>query len=395
MSEDCLCAGSHGGSVVPGCDKSDRACPGTVVQPSGDQHRIDGCLLASTCERTDYTVLMHLVWLDENDSSGRSAWDRAHASARASLQQHWAYGSAMQSFGAGCLRCVVMVKDEPRALAQLLVRRWAGVVSAALCTRGPVWLGTPPDRSSPTYNEEIVMRREAHLLIRKSLPLKGLRLVMFSPDSRDEKEAGVDHLHRVMTGYATVMLDLNDEPQKLSERLPGNWYNRLLAAQRSTMKVERIGSKPAQYQWLLDRDQYQQRQRGYRSLPKAFVPAFQRACHAFSVSRHSTKRSIGERAGMDAVFSLRADLGRTPVAAMMFLRHGDTATYHVGWSDPEQRLPGAHNLLLWNAMMQLRTAGVRSIDLGGVNTARSAGVARFKIGTGGEVVVLAGTYLAL
>jgi len=31
--------------------------------------------------------------------------------------------------------------------------------------------------------------------------------------------------------------------------------------------------------------------------------------------------------------------------------------------------------------------------LGGVNTQRSAGIARFKIGTGGEVVSLSGTYL--
>jgi hypothetical protein len=32
------------------------------------------------------------------------------------------------------------------------------------------------------------------------------------------------------------------------------------------------------------------------------------------------------------------------------------------------------------------------LDLGGINTARSAGIARFKIGTGGEVLQLAGTY---
>jgi hypothetical protein len=36
---------------------------------------------------------------------------------------------------------------------------------------------------------------------------------------------------------------------------------------------------------------------------------------------------------------------------------------------------------------------VRSLDLGGVDTARGAGLARFKIGSGGAVVTLAGTYL--
>ena len=51
------------------------------------------------------------------------------------------------------------------------------------------------------------------------------------------------------------------------------------------------------------------------------------------------------------------------------------------------------NLLLWQAMDQLAQRGIQQLDLGGVNTARSAGIARFKIGTGGEVRQLAGTYL--
>jgi lipid II:glycine glycyltransferase (peptidoglycan interpeptide bridge formation enzyme) len=45
-------------------------------------------------------------------------------------------------------------------------------------------------------------------------------------------------------------------------------------------------------------------------------------------------------------------------------------------------------------MLELQSRGVRRLDLGGVNTVRSAGLARFKIGTGGQVLQLAGTYLA-
>lgn len=228
-------------------------------------------------------------------------------------------------------------------------------------------------------------------MIQQSLPLRGLRLVLFSPDCRDEREAGVDRLHRVMTGYATVQLDIDEEPNVLRNRLPRNWHNRLNAAERSPLKVARVGNKPMYYEWLLDRDQAMQEKRGYQSLPPGFVSAFQEASRTVGGGR-------GQRDGQlpgEPLFTLRADLDRSPVAAMMFLRHGDAATYHVGWSDPLRRLPGAHNLLLWNAMTQLRATGVRRIDLGGVNTARSAGVARFKIGTGGEVIVFAGTYLAL
>jgi lipid II:glycine glycyltransferase (peptidoglycan interpeptide bridge formation enzyme) len=79
---------------------------------------------------------------------------------------------------------------------------------------------------------------------------------------------------------------------------------------------------------------------------------------------------------------------------MMFLIHGQAATYQVGWSNDQGRDLNAHNLLLWQAMTELSARGVRVLDLGGVNTGRSAGLARFKIGTGGQVHQLAGTFLA-
>jgi hypothetical protein len=346
---------------------------------------------------------MHLLWINDNDKAQRAEWDKAHAAARAPLQQHWAYGSALQGFGARCLRCMVMQDNQALALAQFLVRRYAGLLEIALCTRGPVWLDSVHSTSAAPTDQQRALRRAAHRLIRRELPLRGLRLVMFSPDLADANEAGVDRLQRVMTGYATVLLDLQDDPAQLRQRLPRNWHNRLNAAEASALKVERVGNKPSQYQWLLDREQALQQTRGYRALPKTFIPAYQAAYQAtYQATHQATHQATGRDSPgsanpnkPEALFTLRADLDRTAVAGMMFLRHGDAATYHVGWSDATQRLPGAHNLLLWQAMLQLRQAGVRRIDLGGVNTGRSAGVARFKIGTGGDVVVLAGTYLAL
>ena len=48
--------------------------------------------------------------------------------------------------------------------------------------------------------------------------------------------------------------------------------------------------------------------------------------------------------------------------------------------------------MLWQAMDLLRQRGVVQLDLGGVNTVSGAGIARFKIGTGGRVVTLCGTF---
>ena len=78
---------------------------------------------------------------------------------------------------------------------------------------------------------------------------------------------------------------------------------------------------------------------------------------------------------------------------MMFLIHGQAATYQVGWTSEAGRDMHAHNLILWRGIEELRERGVRMLDLGGVNTIRSAGIARFKISTGGRVLTCAGTYI--
>ncbi|WP_310626508.1 hypothetical protein [Limnohabitans sp.] len=53
----------------------------------------------------------------------------------------------------------------------------------------------------------------------------------------------------------------------------------------------------------------------------------------------------------------------------------------------------APNLILWQGIEALRERGVRKLDLGGVNTTRSAGIARFKMSTGGQVLTCAGTFI--
>lgn len=90
--------------------------------------------------------------------------------------------------------------------------------------------------------------------------------------------------------------------------------------------------------------------------------------------------------------TLRADLGKDRIAAMMFLIHGRAATYQVGWTSDQGRDSHAHNLILWKGIEELQARGVQMLDLGGVNTARSAGIARFKLSTGGQLLTLSGTY---
>jgi hypothetical protein len=293
-------------------------------------------------------------------------WDAAHARAAAPLQQDWAYGASMQMIGVPVLRARVDVAGVTVALAQFIVRRWGTLVSLALCSRGPLWLQamTAADKAK-IYAE-----------LRRTVPLKGLRWVLITPEELRSDSLGLSPWRRVMTGYATVMLDLRQSPEALRAALDSKWRNRLVAAEASALSVHRVGSNPGQYRWLLDHEETQREQRGFAGLPRPF----------FDLYIQSRKQPA------QTLLTLRADLGRERVAGMMFLLHGASATYQVGWSNEQGRQLNAHNLLLWRAIDELQQRGVRCLDLGGVNTARSAGIARFKIGTGGEVRIFAGTY---
>ena len=64
----------------------------------------------------------------------------------------------------------------------------------------------------------------------------------------------------------------------------------------------------------------------------------------------------------------------------------------MGWNSEEGRLLTANNLLLWFAIKELKGRGVKWFDLGGVDGFSMPGVSRYKMGLGGNLYTLSGTY---
>ena len=79
------------------------------------------------------------------------------------------------------------------------------------------------------------------------------------------------------------------------------------------------------------------------------------------------------------------------IAASLFLRHGTSATYYLSWTTELGREKNAAHLILWNGVTRLRQAGIRWLDLGGMD-ARAPGLARFKLGLGANAVTCSGTW---
>lgn len=313
------------------------------------------------------------------NTTARAEWDRLTAEAGAAYQQDWAYGDALAGANPKLklLRGRVERADGSLiAIAQIASRPFAMAANFALCTLGPVWV------SEPTDDE----KRAAFKALGRALPVRWPRLLVATPDEAREQAGWLKGFSRVTTGDATVLIDLTPDETALRAQLDGKWRNALVKAEKSDLKAERGGSKPAQYRWLLDAEMKQREARGYRALPAELTEAWQAA-----KLKSDALNKAGDKSGGIALY--RAELNRQACAGMLFLVHGTRATYHVGWNDEAGRANAAHNLLLWTAMLDLKARGVATLDLGGVNTQSGAGIARFKLGVGGRVLQRAGGYV--
>jgi lipid II:glycine glycyltransferase (peptidoglycan interpeptide bridge formation enzyme) len=181
-------------------------------------------------------------------------------------------------------------------------------------------------------------------------------------------------LVRLITPSHIVELDLNKHPEDLRSEMAGKWRNRLVGAENAKLSLQSIKMPTDANHWLWARDAEHQRLKSFRALPhdltRAYLHVSPNAGRLFTVLENGIPR-----------------------AAMLFLRHGSTASYHIGWNSDRGRALNAHNLLLWRAMIALRDQGIERLDLGSIDTEASPGLARFKLGSGAKPRALGGSWL--
>lgn len=296
----------------------------------------------------------------ETDDAGWIAQLEALGSARAPAMAQWpTYGAIAASGGRQLRRLVFRARGAAVGAAQVLGRALPGPLGFGralwLISRGPVFA----PELSPDVQRACLRAAARHLpgvlIATPEMPLRGRGLIP------------------LVTPRHQAIWDLGPEPQALRAGLAQKWRNRLAAAERGGITV-RDEPDPA---WLFDSEAAQRRARGYRALPAAFVTSW-------------------ERAAPGSVLTLRAeDRTGARLAGIVVLRHGTGASYQIGWTGPEGRASGAHNLLIWQAALRLRAQGVKSFDLGDVNSEAGAGLMRFKLGTGAQAASLGATCLIL
>ena len=83
-----------------------------------------------------------------------------------------------------------------------------------------------------------------------------------------------------------------------------------------------------------------------------------------------------------------------PVAGQMYIKHGNTSTYLVGWNSTSGRKMYLHNWLIWNAILLMKSENISYFDLGGVDKVNTPGIAKFKLGVKGRNFSLVGDWVS-
>lgn len=292
-----------------------------------------------------------------------AAWERALARAEWCLwQQSWAYGLAARRRGRRVVRLEIRAEGEPVGAVQLTGR-------TAFGGRLGLWHAL----GGPVFATEAPAALQAAALRALGRRCAGLaRLLVVTPAAAAPEALNTAGLHRVMTGYTTALLDLRDDAAAQLRACNHGWrYELKRPPPAVTFDAVVPGVDPLALAAAMARHEASRRVRGYATVPPSLV------AHA---ARHG--RSLLVRARRDGEF----------IAFMLFMLHGRTATYQVGWTDPLGLWlgRGAHRHVLWRALPALRAAGCTRLDLGGLNL--PAGIAAFKLGTGAVPVTLPGSF---
>lgn len=286
----------------------------------------------------------------------------------APLQQHPAYAAALTRASSASVHDMraALIHHGGRVVgrAQLLLRHLPVLGPVAYLPRGPLWCDAVPES----------VKHQALRALRSSLRAAGVSSRIWLANAEDA--VGADHLARI--GYLPVItpqhvaeIDLSGDQDTRLAAQHGKWRNRLRHAQTQALHVAHRRLNPAQDGWLLAAETVQQGVKGYRALPAAFAAQY---------PNDQTRLFLAEKRG-------------EVIAAMLILRHGAAASYHIGWSSSAGRSASAHNLLLWQASNWLARKGVLRFDLGSVDTDGAAGLARFKLGAGADLRALGPTML--
>jgi hypothetical protein len=313
--------------------------------------------------------MFRIEWNTLTPSAWRSLIEKA---GRSNLLQTWPYGEAKAGAqGWQPRRCTIVAGKDIVAICQVLERTLPFGGGIVRINRGPIFL------NGEMSGDEL---RLCFSMVRAALGRAHRRLLLMAPErpsgdgqSRLLRAAGFWPLSR--RGWQSAWVGINLDAAALRQSFSRNWRRHLHKAESAVREVK-ISTEDADFDWFVRAFDAFQRRRRFRGVPAHVLRAL---------------RAHQDRKADLVVFSAVAAESR--IAAILVCRHGRACTFLAGVNTPAGETRGAHYLLMWSIMREMQRQGCEWFDVGGIDEARTPGVAQFKRGMRGTEYVLAGNCL--
>jgi lipid II:glycine glycyltransferase (peptidoglycan interpeptide bridge formation enzyme) len=282
--------------------------------------------------------------------------------------QSWVYGNAKQEVQGWQVKRLLIKSDKtPIAVCQILIKVIAGVKICRI-NRGPIFIS----------NQDSAIKLNVFQFLKSKYNLLHRSILFINPEFENNSEnISIMKLlkYRLIgkTKWNSSVLDLQDSVENLRKNLNGKWRNQLKKSETFNIKME-YGNSENSYYWLMG--QYKK-----LMIDKSFKgPSVELYNNIF----------INEQKSI-TIFRVFHD-GK-PVAGQMYIKHGKTSTYLVGYNSEFGRKMYLHNYLIWNAIIVMKSENISWFDLGGIDIINNPGVAKFKLGVEGKKFSLIGDWI--
>lgn len=308
-----------------------------------------------------------LIW-DRATREQWKAWMRQ--AGRSNLLQSWAYGEAKSQLDGWIVKRGVFHRDgEPVAFVQVLQKRIFGTFLVSRINRGPLVLAPLSDQErNKIWRELMQLGRLGSgrlLSVAPEMNLSGQSLVMM---------ASMNFRQFSPRAFESAWIDLGENASALRQGLDGKWRNMLNSSERAELRLE-ISTDQHWIEWMLSRYASMMTEKHFSGPPIDLLQALR-----------------GASDSDDRLEVFYAIHDGDPVAGICVARHGNAATYLLGWNGERGRSLKANQFLLWNAIIHLQQDGFRWLDLGGISEEQTPGITAFKLGLNGERYELVGEY---
>lgn len=243
---------------------------------------------------------------------------------------------------------------------------FGGKVQHTKLLRGPLWF------VKTNIVDQLIVLDQLRKLFKKSL-LKNYNFLGEMPLS---SEAGNffrnTNCIKIAPPYSTVLVSLTPQEESLRKNLRPKWRNQLVRAEKENIEVTETTELTDQHR-LIQAFTKLKRTKFFTGPSDKFLKTY------LSITPY--------------LHLIAKDTAKNILAEVLFTIHGTTATYLIGMISKPGRAMQAKNLLMWQALIRLKSHGVLHLDLGGIHMKRSEKITHFKQGLGGQVLETLPTYV--